>query len=117
MSAVVGANCSSSNILLRYTTSPLAVAMFSPTLNGVLSTCAGRPRLFSMSWVKWRTPRARLMPPVSSILRRAAGLVSGELLGATASARSEATNCARLFSRGGRSADSMKRLNSLWPAR
>ncbi|MNZ76417.1 hypothetical protein D3C78_949200 [compost metagenome] len=115
--SVVGANCSSSNMSLRNTTSPLAVAMFSPTLNGVLSTCEGSPRLLSMSLANWRTPLARLRPPVSTSLRSAAGLVRGELLGATASARSDATKRARLFSRGARSVESMKRVNSLWPAR
>ncbi|MNJ69679.1 hypothetical protein D3C77_660560 [compost metagenome] len=102
---------------MRNTTSPLAVAMFSPTLNGVLSTCFGSPRLFSISSPNWRRPLARLMPPVSTSLRSAAGLVSGELLGATASASSAATNRARLFSCGARSVDSMKRVSSLWPAR
>ncbi|MNJ00995.1 hypothetical protein D3C73_1604860 [compost metagenome] len=73
--------------------------------------------MLSMSLANWRTPLARLRPPVSTSLRSAAGLVRGELLGATASARSGATKRARLFSRGARSVESMKRVNSLWPAR
>ncbi|MNP30010.1 hypothetical protein D3C76_1230650 [compost metagenome] len=111
--SVVGANCNSSNISLRNTTSPLAVAMFSPTLNGVLSTCAGSPRLCSRSWVNCRTPLTRFMPPVSTSLRSAAGLVSSRLLGATASASRDATNWARAFSSGARSEASRKRLSSL----
>ena len=72
--------------------------MVSPTLNGVASTIEGSMWLWRASWIRFFSPLTRLSPPVSTILRTAAGLPNSQLLGASASVISEAKKCARPFS-------------------
>ena len=54
--------------------------------------------LWRASWIRFFSPLTRLSPPVSTILRTAAGLPSTQLLGASASVINEAKKCARPFS-------------------
>src|SRR5436190_134890 len=52
---------------------------------GVASTWLGQPPLCRMSWARLRTPRTRLLPPLSNAARSALGLPSTVLVGDSAS--------------------------------
>ena len=72
--------------------------MLTPSLKALASTCEGIMLLWRASCTRFCRPFMRFRPPVSRILRTAAGLPSTQLLGARASVTSEAKNCARPFS-------------------
>src|SRR5579862_5333690 len=69
---------------------PGVAARFTPTRNGLVSTCRGRPPLLSTSSTKLRVPAATLAPPVSSARLIAAGLVKKKFVGAIASSTNPA---------------------------
>ena len=70
------------------TTLPGVAAMFSPSLNWVLSVMLMRSWLSplrSRSPRRFSRPSSRLRPPVSSVARRTSGFVIAKLVGARAS--------------------------------
>ena len=84
---VCGAYWMSSIRSFLNTTLPGVAARFSPTRNGRVSTCRGRPPLLTRSSTKFLAPVATLAPPVSNARLSAAGLVNRKLVGASASSR------------------------------
>ena len=94
-SGVVGVYWMISRTSLRNTTCPGVAPTFSPTVNGLESTCRGMPRLCLRSETRLRAPRTRLMPPVSKACLRAVGLPASVFVGARALARMPAAKRAR----------------------
>ncbi len=85
--SVVGWYCMTSPTSSRCTTAPGESARSLPTLNASRSTIEGMPPLWRRSPTKLRTPRTRLMPPVSNARLIAAGLLAKKLVGRRALVR------------------------------
>ena len=105
--SVLGWYWMSSPTSSRCTTAPGDSARSLPTSNASRSTIEGMPPLLRTSPTKLRTPRTRLLPPVSNARLIAAGLVAKKLVGASALVRMVVAK---------RACSARRWLSELWPS-